>query len=235
MAEPMLVVDRVTKIVGRRTLVREASFVAHSGEVLALVGPNGAGKSPLIRMIVGAMPPTRGKVTVDGCGWRRHRKEFARRIGYMPDDYRFGGRLSARETLIFWANLRGVPRERVDEALEEVGLADFSRKPAATFSKGMRQRLLFAQAMLARPPLLVLDEPTSGLDPLWQAEFVRLVRKLSGAGHTVVFSTHQPEVAEALAGRVVLVNRGEVREEASAAEALRAFFRPLAEGLKATP
>jgi ABC-type multidrug transport system ATPase subunit len=232
MAEPMLVVDRVTKIVGRRTLVREASFVAHPGEVLALVGPNGAGKSTLIRMIVGAMPPTRGMVTVDGFGWERHRKEFARRVGYMPDDYRFGGRLSARETLMFWANLRGVQRERVDEALEETGLADVGRKPAATFSKGMRQRLLFAQAMLARPPLLVLDEPTSGLDPLWQVEFVRLVRKLSEAGHTVVFSTHQPEVAEALADRVVLVDRGEVLEEGSAAEALRAFFRPLAEGLK---
>jgi len=235
MAEPILTVDRVTKIVGGRTLVREASFAARPGEVVALVGPNGAGKSTLIRMIVGAMPPTRGTVTVDGYEWRKHRKEFARRVGYMPDDYRFGGRLSARETLAFWANLRGVPRERVDEALAEVGLADASRKPAAAFSKGMRQRLLFAQAMLARPPLLVLDEPTSGLDPLWQAEFVRLVRGLTRDGHTVVFSTHQPEVAEALADRVVLVNRGEVREEASAAEALRAFFRPLAEGLKAMP
>ncbi len=226
MAEPIVVVDRVTKIIRQQTIVREASLVAEQGEALALCGPNGAGKSTLIRMIAGIAQPTHGTVTVAGYSWKRNRREYARQIGYMPDDYRFGNRLSARESLAFWAALRGVPNRRVDELLEEVGLAEAARKPASSLSKGMRQRLLFAQALLARPPVLVLDEPTNGLDPYWLETFVRLVRAVKAAGHTVIFSTHQLEVAEALADRTVLIDRGVVRNANASALSLRSFFQP---------
>lgn len=225
MAEPIVVVDRVTKIIRKQTIVREASLTAERGEVLALCGANGAGKSTLIRMIVGITQPTRGTVTVGGCQWKRQRRECARQIGYMPDDYRFGSRLSVRESLAFWAALRGVPKGRVDELLEAVGLAEASRKPASSLSKGMRQRLLFAQAMLARPPVLVLDEPTNGLDPYWLETFVRLIRAAKAEGRTVIFSTHQLEVAEALADRIVLMDRGAVRDGDASAASIRAFFR----------
>lgn len=200
--------ERVHKAIKRQSIIGEVSLHAERGTVVALCGGNGAGKSTLLRMLVGILHPTRGDITIDGLRWKDDRKRYAGLIGYMPDDYRFSAGLTAMETMTFWARLKGLDKTRAAEALAEVGLERTGTKPVASFSKGMRQRVLFAQALLARPPLIVMDEPTNGLDPYWIEMFVQLVRKAAAGGQTVFFSTHQLHIAEALADRIIFLQDG---------------------------
>jgi ABC-type multidrug transport system ATPase subunit len=209
-SEPFVKFDQVHKVIKEHSIINGISFAAKQGEVVALCGGNGAGKSTLIKMLAGIMQPTRGSITVGGLSWRDDRKRYASQIGYMPDDYRFSSGFTALETLTFWAKLRGVDKSRAEEVLAEVGLDQTGRKPVTSFSKGMRQRLLLAQALLAQPPLVVMDEPTNGLDPYWMDSFVRLIRKAANQGQTVLFSTHQLQIAEALADRIVFLQSGTV-------------------------
>ncbi|MCC3377609.1 heme ABC exporter ATP-binding protein CcmA [Cohnella sp. REN36] len=211
MAEPLLIVSEVSKSIGRSVLLHPCSLQAAQGEVVALCGGNGAGKSTLIRMLAGISRPTSGSVRIGGRSWFEDRAAYADSIGYMPDEFQFGSALTAAETLRFYASLRRVPDARVSELLEKVGLSDVRDRKASTYSKGMRQRLLLAQAMLAHPPLLLLDEPTNGLDPYWMEAFGRLVRRAAEAGQTVVFSTHQLHIAEAYADRALFMASGHVR------------------------
>ncbi|GIP40440.1 hypothetical protein J31TS4_37200 [Paenibacillus sp. J31TS4] len=211
MPEPILELHEVTKRIEKQTLVEPVTLTVATGSVLALCGGNGAGKSTLLRMIAGISQPSGGTVRIRGQQWASSRRAYADSIGYMPDDFQFGSALTAQETLEFYAALRGVKRARVLELLETVGLSDVRRKPVTSFSKGMRQRLLFAQAMLAKPPLLLLDEPTNGLDPYWMDAFAGLVRQVAADGQAVVFSTHQLNVAELVADQVVFLDAGVVR------------------------
>jgi len=208
MAEPVLVMEHVRKSMRRQEVIKDFTLQAEAGRVIALLGGNGAGKSTILRMIAGILHPDAGEIRVGGLRWKDGRLRYAERVGYMPDDYRFPGGLTAMETMTFWAKLRGLPKSRAAEALAEVGLSDTGTKPVASFSKGMRQRVLFAQALLARPPLVLLDEPTNGLDPFWMESFIRLVREAAGRGQTVLFSTHQLEIAEAAADRIVFLRDG---------------------------
>lgn len=168
----------------------------------------GAGKSTVLRMLAGILQPTSGEIIVNKMRWSKERKRYSEQIGYMPDDYHFNQGLTAEEVLQFWAALRNVPKERVTEVLTMVGLADQKKKRVTTFSKGMRQRVLFAQALLAKPPLLIMDEPTNGLDPFWMQEFVNLIKQIKEEGHMVVFSTHQLEIADEVADHIVFMNQG---------------------------
>lgn len=211
MAEARLVVDNVGKRIGKSTLLHPCSLEAAAGEIVALCGGNGAGKSTLIRMIAGLSLPTEGEVRLDGISWRQNRKAYADLLGYMPDDFSFGSALTAEETLRFYASLRGVDNGRVEELLRTVGLADVRYRKVSAYSKGMRQRLLFAQAMLAKPALLLLDEPTNGLDPYWMEQFGMLAKQAAAAGQTIVFSTHQLNVAENIADQVLFMDAGYVR------------------------
>jgi len=218
MDEPVVLARGITKSIKGRALVEPIDLSVGAGEALALCGGNGAGKSTILRMIAGITLPSGGDIRVNGYAWREKRKAFARQIGFMPDDYLFTPGLSAFEALSFWSALRGVGKTRVLETLAIVGLEDKKDEKVRTFSKGMKQRLLFAQAILAKPPLLMLDEPTNGLDPYWMDEFVRLIRELKREGHAVVFSTHQLPVAEEVADRVVFLNGGRKCGEGSVAE-----------------
>ncbi|WP_274518873.1 ABC transporter ATP-binding protein [Tumebacillus flagellatus] len=200
---------------GGREIVEPLSLSLPPGRVMALCGGNGAGKSTLIKMVVGVSRPTTGAIRVQGLEWRRNRMEYARRIGFMPDDFQFAAGVSAWETLCFYGGLRGVGKQRVAEVVEIVGLTEACGKQVSDFSKGMRQRLLFAQALLARPALLVLDEPTNGLDPYWMESLAELLVQLKAEGQTVLFSTHQLDVAEAVADEVVFLNRGRVISQGS--------------------
>ncbi|MGG1596878.1 ABC transporter ATP-binding protein [Paenibacillus naphthalenovorans] len=213
MGEDVLKLKGIGKDIGGQTIIHSIDMSLRQGQVLALCGGNGAGKSTLLRMITGILQPTRGTIEVNGLQWRHNRLKYAEQIGYMPDDYLFGQGLSAEETLAFWASLRKVPMSRVREVLELVGLIEVRRKSVSSFSKGMRQRLLFAQALLAKPPLLIMDEPTNGLDPYWMDSFVELVRFAKQEGHTVVFSTHQLQVAELAADSVVFLKNGHIVKE----------------------
>jgi ABC-type multidrug transport system ATPase subunit len=218
MPEPFVQVQHVGKTIKGQEIIRDFHISIREGEVIALCGGNGAGKSTILRMMAGIIHPSRGEITVGGFQWKTDRRRYAELIGYMPDDYRFSAGLTAKETLLFWAKLRGAPASRVDEALAEVGLEQTGAKPVASFSKGMRQRILFAQAMISRPRLLLMDEPTNGLDPYWMDTFVKLVRQAADQGQTVLFSTHQLQVAEALADRVVFLRGGAVQLEGSGEE-----------------
>ncbi len=210
MDNPLVNVKGISKVIKKQTLVEEISFQIPSGSILALCGGNGAGKSTVLRMVAGIFQPSVGEISVGGLYWHKSRKQFSKQIGYMPDDYQFNQGLSAEEALTFWAALRRVPKRkaRVSEVLALVGLEDKRNRLVNTFSKGMRQRILFAQALLAKPPLLIMDEPTNGLDPFWMNEFVDLLHRIKQEGHTVIFSTHQLEIADKIADQVVFLSHG---------------------------
>ncbi|NQX47878.1 ABC transporter ATP-binding protein [Paenibacillus tritici] len=210
MDNPLVQVQGISKRIKKQTLVEEISFQIPGGSILALCGGNGAGKSTVLRMVAGILQPTSGEISVSGLHWKTSRKLYSQQIGYMPDDYQFSHGLSAEEMLTFWAALRKIPgrKTRVEEVLTLVGLADKRNSLVNTFSKGMRQRVLFAQALLGKPPLLIMDEPTNGLDPFWMNEFVKLLQGIKEEGHTVIFSTHQLEIADRVADQIVFLNQG---------------------------
>ncbi len=234
MADPLLVANGITKTIKKQVLVEPIDVSLEKGQVLALCGGNGAGKSTILRMIAGILRPSGGSVRLNGWEWTKNRAEYAKQLGYMPDDYAFSPGLTAMEALSFWAALRGVGKARVLEALELVGLEHKRGGKVQTFSKGMRQRLLFAQAILAEPPLLLMDEPTNGLDPYWMDEFVRLLAELKRRGHAVIFSTHQLQTAEEIADRVVFLIDGRKCAEGDV-ESYRAIYgeHPLHEAFRA--
>ncbi|WP_282936299.1 ABC transporter ATP-binding protein [Paenibacillus sp. RC67] len=213
MDKPVLLLEKVTKRIDKQQIIHSVDFNLCQGQALALCGGNGAGKSTILRMIAGILQPSSGTIEVNGFSWKQNRQGYAEQIGYMPDDYLFGQGLSAEETLMFWASLRKVSKDRVREILRIVGLYKVKSKSVSSFSKGMRQRLLFAQALLTKPPVLIMDEPTNGLDPYWLESFISLVRSAKQEGHAVIFSTHQLQIAEAVADQVVFLKEGRIMEE----------------------
>lgn len=210
MADHFVCFDQVNKVFKGKNVIYDTNLRIERGEAVALCGGNGAGKSTLLRMLAGILRPSGGRISVNGINWKDDRRRYAQMIGYMPDDYRFSPGLTAMETMLFWARLRGLDKARVKEVLELVGLSETGTKPVASFSKGMRQRILFAQALLASPPLIIMDEPTNGLDPFWMETFTELVRQTVASGQTVIFSTHQLQIAEVLADRIVFLRDGRV-------------------------
>ncbi|WP_168121200.1 ABC transporter ATP-binding protein [Paenibacillus sp. HB172176] len=218
MSEPCLKLEKVGKVMKKQVVIDGLDFQVEQGEIVALLGGNGAGKSTILKMIAGVYRPDSGSISVNRLDWKRQPRRYAEQIGYMPDDFQFTAGLTAYETLAFWASLRGLPKSRAKEALVEVGLEDTGKKAVASFSKGMRQRVMFAQALLAKPPLVLMDEPTNGLDPYWMDTFMARVRRLAADGQTVLFSTHQLQMAEALADRVALLRGGRIELEGTADE-----------------
>ncbi|WP_141501111.1 ABC transporter ATP-binding protein [Paenibacillus luteus] len=218
MPNPKVELKQVKKSIKKQLIINELDLKVGQGQIMALCGGNGAGKSTILKMIAGILQPDSGSISVGGLRWQDNRRRYAELIGYMPDDFRFSQGLTAYETLAFWASLRGVPKQRVMEVLSEVGLEDTGKKSVSSFSKGMRQRVLFAQALLARPPIILMDEPTNGLDPYWIETFIRMVKEIAANGQTVIFSTHQLHVAEALADRIALLRGGQIELEGSSSE-----------------
>ncbi|WP_261800074.1 ABC transporter ATP-binding protein [Paenibacillus sp. PAMC21692] len=223
MAEELVRFNSVHKAYNNITVIEAMNLSIGRGSAVALCGGNGAGKSTLLRMLAGIMLPTSGSITVDGILWKENRKAYAEKIGYMPDDYRFSAGLTAMETMTFWAKLRGLGKERAAEVLTLVGLSNTGKKPVTSFSKGMRQRVLFGQALLAKPPLILMDEPTNGLDPYWMESFVSLVRGAAASGSTVLFSTHQLPIAETLADRIVFLKDGGIVLDGNTADIRSAY------------
>lgn len=210
MIDTLVTISGVSKIYNNIKTVNNINLDIKKGEIVALCGGNGAGKSTLLRMIVGTILPSQGSIYVNNLNFYENRREYAKTIGYMPDDFQFSQSLTAFETLFYWAKLREIDKSRVSEVLNEVGLLDDSNKQANSFSKGMKQRLMFAQAIISKPSLLVMDEPTNGLDPYWMQTFVQMVKDLKKNEQTVMFSTHQLHIAEALADRIIFLNHGEI-------------------------
>jgi ABC-2 type transport system ATP-binding protein len=204
-------VQNLTKQYGRITAVDDVSFRVERGEILGFLGPNGAGKTTTMRILTGYMPPTSGKAVVAGYDIFEQPLDAKRRIGYLPETPPLYPEMTVVEYLTFVAKIKGVPRatrtEQVASAMERTRLADMATRHCAKLSKGYRQRVGLAQAILHNPEVLILDEPTAGLDPQQILETRDLIRGLAG-DHTVILSTHiLPEVAQTCQ-RVIIINKG---------------------------
>ena len=209
----MIEVQNLTKRYGPFTAVDDVSFRAERGEILGFLGPNGAGKTTTMRILTGYMPPTEGKATVAGFDVLEQPIEAKRRTGYLPETPPLYPDMTVRDYLDFCARIKGVPRAdrraRVNTVMERTRIADMAARHCAKLSKGYRQRVGLAQALLHNPEVLILDEPTAGLDPKQIIETRRLIKELGG-DHTVILSTHiLPEVSQTC-NRIVIINKGRV-------------------------
>ena len=209
----MIEVEHITKRYGRVTAVDDVSFKVDRGEILGFLGPNGAGKTTTMRILTGYMPPTDGRATVAGYDVFTHPVEAKRRTGYLPETPPLYPDMTVREYLDFVARIKGVPpkeqKERVTTVMKRTHIDDVAVKHCAKLSKGYRQRVGLAQALIHNPEVLILDEPTAGLDPKQIIETRELIRGFAG-DHTIVLSTHiLPGVAQTCQ-RVVIINKGRV-------------------------
>jgi Cu-processing system ATP-binding protein len=195
------------KSFGPIAAVADVSCTLRAGEIVALVGHNGAGKTTLIKLMLGLIRPTGGTVRVLGED-PAERVEARARIGYLPENVSFNPALTGRETLRFYAALKRAGRGEVEDLLERVGLADAANRRVRTYSKGMRQRLGLAQALLGSPKVLLLDEPTTGLDPALRRDFYGFIEDLRLAGATILLSSHALSELEGRADHVVIMGRG---------------------------
>ena len=206
-----VLVKNLTKIYGEQRAVNDISFEAKPGEVLGFLGPNGAGKTTTMKVITCFIPQSDGTVEVNGYDVEKNPMDVRRSIGYLPENNPLYKDLYVKEYLTFVARLHDVKniRQRVDEMVQMTGLEREQKKVIGALSKGYRQRVGLAQAMLHDPQVLILDEPTSGLDPNQLAEIRNLIKEL-GKQKTVIFSTHIMQEVQALCDRVVIINRGEI-------------------------
>lgn len=208
----MIEVQHLSKKYGPFTAVDDVSFRAESGEILGFLGPNGAGKTTTMRIITGYMPATEGKATVAGYDVFDHPLEAKRRTGYLPETPPLYPDMTVREYLRFVAKIKGVTSnitDRVDAVMKKTWVADMANRHCGKLSKGYKQRVGLAQALIHEPEVLVLDEPTAGLDPKQIIETRQLIRELKG-NHTIVLSTHiLPEVAQTCS-KVVIIAKGKV-------------------------
>jgi gliding motility-associated transport system ATP-binding protein len=206
-------VQHLTKRYGRVTAVDDVSFRVERGEILGFLGPNGAGKTTTMRILTGYMPATEGRAVVAGFDVFNEPLEAKRRTGYLPETPPLYPDMTVREYLDFVARIKAVPsaerKSRVDAVMERTRVADMATRHCAKLSKGYRQRVGLAQALIHNPEVLILDEPTAGLDPKQIIETRDLIRNLAG-DHTIILSTHiLPEVAQTCQ-RVIIINRGRV-------------------------
>lgn len=208
MTETTAALHGVTKRYGAVAAVRDLDLALHAGEVIALVGHNGAGKTTQIKMMLGLARPTSGRVELLGGDPVAQGLTLRRDVGYLPENVSFHLAHTGRETLAFYARLKGAPVSELDAAFAAVGLGLAADRAVGAYSKGMRQRLGLAQALLGRPRLLILDEPTSGLDPALRREFYAIVARRAAEGATVLLASHALTELEGRADRVVIVNRG---------------------------
>ena len=215
-AENMVEIKNLTKFYGTHPAVKDISFTVGDHEVLGFLGPNGAGKSTTMNMITGCLPSTSGTVLVDGYDISKDPIEVKKRIGYLPEIPPVYPDMRVREYLTFAAGLKGVARndrqKQVENAMERLHITDVQKRIIGNLSKGYRQRVGFAMALLGAPKFLILDEPTVGLDPTQVMEVRRLIQDLARE-HTIIFSTHILAEVTAVCERVVIINKGQIRAE----------------------
>jgi len=210
----MLEVRLLTKCYSGIPVVDRVSFVIRPGEILGYLGPNGAGKSTTVKMLTGLIEPTSGEIAFNGCDVRGDLKSLQRRLGYVPEEPHLYPHLSGREYLQLVGRLRGLPRRvlepKMDELLRLVGLWEDRLSPLASYSKGMRQKILLLAALLHDPELLILDEPFSGLDVNAAMILRSLLRSLAARKKMILYSSHVLEVVEKVCHAVLILRRGQV-------------------------
>ncbi len=210
----MIKVSGLTKDYGSRRAIHNLSFDAQQGEIVGFLGPNGAGKTTTLRILTGYMPPTDGEAIVAGYDVVEESLEVRKRVGYLPETVPLYTDMVVFDYLKFMGELRHIPNvdDRVEEALDMVGLIERSDGYIGNLSKGMKQRVGLAQALLHRPEVLILDEPTIGLDPGQVVEVRELIREI-GKERTVLLSTHLLNEAQNLCDRVLIINKGKIVAE----------------------
>jgi len=209
----LISVENLTKRYAAKTAIENVSFKVNSGEILGFLGPNGAGKTTTMRIIVGYMPASEGSVRVDGFEVFDNPLDVRRRIGYLPENPPLYLEMTVTGYLRFVAKIKGVPKERLDSevtrVMERVSVSDVKQRIIGKLSKGYKQRVGLAQALINDPPVLILDEPTIGLDPKQIHEVRELIKELAGK-HTVVLSTHILPEVEQTCHRVIIIDRGKI-------------------------
>lgn len=219
-----LQIQQLTKIYGQQKAVDAISFSVNEGEIVGFLGPNGAGKSTTMKIATGYLPPTSGKVWVDGLDVEENPLLVKKMIGYLPEHNPLYLDMYVHEYLRFVGGLYGLSgqrlKQRVTEIIELCGLTAEQNKKLETLSKGYRQRVGLAQALLHDPKVLILDEPTSGLDPNQIIEIRKVIKEIS-RNKTVLFSTHIMQEVQALCDRVIVINKGEIVADDQLSELLK--------------
>ena len=209
----MITVENLTKRYAAKTAIEGVSFQVEQGEILGFLGPNGAGKTTTMRIVVGFMPASDGTVRVDGFDVFENPLDVRRRIGYLPENPPLYLEMTVTGYLRFVAKIKGVPKDKIDaeikRVMERVNITDVQDRIIAKLSKGYKQRVGLAQALLNDPPVMILDEPTIGLDPKQIHEVRELIKDLAGK-HTVVLSTHILPEVEQTCHRVVIIDKGRI-------------------------
>lgn len=223
----MLEVRSVTKRYGAITAVKDISFTVRPGEVLGYLGPNGSGKSTTVKMLAGLMPPSRGTICFDGGDIQEDLIGYKAHVGYVPEEAHVYTYLTAPEYLRLCGRLRGIPPARldakIDEFLRTLGLDTDRHATLASFSKGMRQKVLLSAALLHNPRIVILDEPVSGLDVSTALVVRTIVNALATEGRIIFYSSHELDTVEKISTRVMILRAGEVVADDSASN-LRALM-----------
>ena len=202
-------VQELSKYYGAQKALNEISFSIGKGEIVGFLGPNGAGKSTLMKILTTYLAPTEGSATLNGFDVGTKSMEIKRSVGYLPENNPLYPDLYVKEYLEFQCNILGSKRSRIKEVIDLVGLADHQSKKIVHLSKGYKQRVGLAAALLHDPEVLVLDEPTTGLDPNQLAEIRELIKHI-GSSKTILLSTHIMQEVEAMCDRVIIINKGEL-------------------------
>ena len=209
----MIQVENITKKYGSFTAVENINFEIEEGEIVGFLGPNGAGKSTTMNMITGFIEPTSGKIIVDGYDISKKPRKAKRQIGYMPEGVPLYSDLTVKEFVTYMAEIKKVDRktrkEKVEKIIEETGLKDVEKKLTRNLSRGYKQRVSMAGALVGEPKILILDEPTVGLDPKQITEIRNLIKEL-GKTHTVILSSHILSEVSQICQKVIIINKGKI-------------------------
>jgi len=221
----MITIKDLEKSFGETKAVNGLSFEVRPGEIVGLLGPNGAGKTTTMRLMTGFLSPDRGSVVIDGIDVAKDPVAAQRRIGYLPENNPLYRDMLVAELLELSAELRDIPRRErrraFDFVVKAAGIDEIYFRPVSELSKGYRQRLGIALALLSRPPIIILDEPTEGLDPNQRGEIRALIRSLA-KDRTVIMSTHVMQEASAVCDRLIIISRGKIVADGKAADLARA-------------
>lgn len=214
----MIEVEQVSRTFGTFKAVDSISFSIKTGEIVGLLGPNGAGKTTTMRMITGFLDMDSGSIKIDGKDIRENPKESKRKIGYMPESAPLYGEMIVADYLEYVAQMQGVnPKEKVPQLASVCGLTDVMHKNVSDLSRGYRQRVGLAHALMNDPEILILDEPTSGLDPNQIIEVRSLIKEI-GKTRTVIISTHILSEVEMICDRVIIISRGKIAADSPTSE-----------------
>jgi Cu-processing system ATP-binding protein len=226
----------VTRRYREVTAVQDVTLSLEAGQAIALVGHNGAGKTTLIKLLLGLVRPSEGRVSIGGVDPAgRHGAQARRSIGFLPENAAFHGAMTGHELMGFYARLKGASPRGNAELLSRMGILDAAHRRVATFSKGMRQRLGIAQALIGEPRLLLFDEPTSGLDPASREQVYETIERLRGEGATVLVSTHALAEVEDRVDRAAIMHRGRLIAAGTLTELRHGIRAELRIRLEVTP